>query len=77
MGQRLDLELALKALNLLHIGQHATLRVVIGKVVNSERVQMESCESDELPAKPELSELSDIFTDFLVAHTLAVPVVLV
>jgi hypothetical protein len=38
---------------------------------------MESCESDELPAKPELSELSDIFTDFLVAHTLAVPVVLV
>lgn len=77
VGERLDLEVALEALNLFHVGQHPALRIVGRKGVHGERVQVEACKSDELPTKPELSEFGGVVLNLLVAHALIVPVLFI
>mmetsp|Transcript_40457 Transcript_40457/g.104674 ORF Transcript_40457/g.104674 Transcript_40457/m.104674 type:complete len:452 (-) Transcript_40457:157-1512(-) len=72
--QGLDAELALLALDELHVGRGAALGVVAGEEVDAEGIAMETGEGDELPAEAQLRQVPDEGFHLGIRHAGAVPV---
>mmetsp|Transcript_35334 Transcript_35334/g.80253 ORF Transcript_35334/g.80253 Transcript_35334/m.80253 type:complete len:443 (-) Transcript_35334:520-1848(-) len=72
--ERLHPALALPALDELHVGRRAALRVVPREEVDAERVAVEAREGDELPAEAHLGKVPDEGLHLRVGHAGRVPV---
>mmetsp|Transcript_92592 Transcript_92592/g.267361 ORF Transcript_92592/g.267361 Transcript_92592/m.267361 type:complete len:284 (+) Transcript_92592:66-917(+) len=72
--QCLHTELALLALDELHIRRHPALRVVSGEEVDAKRITMEAGQGDKLPTEAQLREIPNEALHLLVLHARGVPI---
>eukprot|EP00123_Amoebidium_parasiticum_P010021 comp19842_c0_seq1/m.23907 comp19842_c0_seq1/g.23907 ORF comp19842_c0_seq1/g.23907 comp19842_c0_seq1/m.23907 type:complete len:574 (+) comp19842_c0_seq1:210-1931(+) len=74
VGECLDLVLALHALDVLDVGQHAALAVVLGKVVDGQGIAVEPSQGDELPHVAHLAQVRNEGANLGIRHAGSVPV---
>ena len=89
MSQGLDTMLTFLTLDALHVGEHTTLGIISGKQIRDQSITMElsnrqfdiqgkektyTSQSDELPNKPEFTNIRDEGLDFIIRHASGIPV---